>query len=115
MQPSRIIDRRLFGCYVLHHSDAYGDAEGNTMKAITLRNLPPQLDRTIRERAKKKGVSVNKVVIGLLQDHLGESERKTVRRYHDLDDLSGSWTRQEAEAFDRALEKQRGIDLEMWK
>ena len=85
------------------------------MKAVTLRNLPPQLDRTIRERAKKKGVSVNKVVIGLLQDHLGESERKTVRRYHDLDDLSGSWTRQEAEAFDRALEKQRGIDLEMWK
>ncbi len=85
------------------------------MKAITLRNLPPQLDRTIRERAKKKGVSVNKVVIGLLQDHLGESERKTVRRYHDLDDLSGSWTRQEAEAFDRALEKQRGIDSEMWK
>jgi plasmid stability protein len=85
------------------------------MKAITLRNLPPQLDRTIRERAKKKGVSVNKVVIGLLQDHLGESERKTVRRYHDLDDLSGSWTRQQAEAFDRALEKQRGIDLEMWK
>src|SRR5690242_18899775 len=115
MQPSRIIDRRLFGCYVLHHSDAYGDAEGNTMKAITLRNLPPQLDRTIRERAKKKGVSVNKVVIGPLQDHLGESERKTVRRYHDLDDLSGSWTRQEAEAFDRALEKQRGIDSEMWK
>ena len=85
------------------------------MKAITLRNLPPQLDRTIRERAKKKGVSVHKVVIGLLQDHLGESERKTVRRYHDLDDLSGSWTRQEAEAFDRALEKQRGIDSEMWK
>ena len=85
------------------------------MKAVTLRNLPPQLDRTIRERAKKKGVSVNKVVIGLLQDHLGESERKTVRRYHDLDDLSGSWTRQEAEAFDRALEKQRGIDSEMWK
>ena len=85
------------------------------MKAVTLRNLPPQLDRAIRERAKKKGVSVNKVVIGLLQDRLGESERKTVRRYHVLDDLGGSWTRQEAEAFDRALEKQRGIDLEMWK
>lgn len=85
------------------------------MKAVTLRNLPPQLDRMIRERAKKKGVSVNKVVIGLLQDHLGESERKTVRRYHDLDDLSGSWTRQEAEAFDRALTKQRGIDLEIRK
>jgi plasmid stability protein len=85
------------------------------MKAVTLRNLPPQLDRTIRQRAKKKGVSVNKAVIGLLQDHLGESERKPVRRYHDLDELAGSWTKQEAEAFDRALAKQRGIDLELWK
>jgi len=96
------------------HGDASCDAEGGAMKAVTLRNLPPQLDRTIRERAKKKGVSVNKVVIGLLQEHLGESERKMVRRYHDLDELAGSWSKQEAEAFDRALAKQRGIDLEMW-
>jgi len=85
------------------------------MKAVTLRNLPPNLDRTIRERAKKKGVSVNKVVIGLLQDHLGESEPKTVRRYHDLDELAGSWSEEEAKAFERALAKQRGIDLEMWR
>jgi plasmid stability protein len=85
------------------------------MKAVTLRNLPPQLDRTIRQRAKQKGVSVNKVVIGLLQDHLGESEQKRTRRYHDLDELAGSWDKQDAEAFDRALAKQRGIDLEMWK
>ncbi len=85
------------------------------MKAVTLRNLPPKLDRTIRERAKTKGVSVNRVVIGLLQDHLGESERKPVRQYHDLDELAGAWSKQEAEAFDRALAKQRGVDLEMWK
>jgi hypothetical protein len=83
------------------------------MKAVTLRNLPPELDRTIRERAKKKGVSVNKVVIGLLQDHLGESERKTVRQYHDLDELAGSWSKEEAEAFEQALAKLRGVDLEM--
>ena len=56
---------------------------------------------------------MNKVVIGLLQDHLGESGRKTVRQYHDLDELAGSWSREEAEAFERALAKQRGIDLEM--
>jgi plasmid stability protein len=85
------------------------------MKAVTLRNLPPQLDRTIRKRAKKKGVSVNKVVISLLQDHLGESERRPVRRYHDLDELAGSWSKQEAKLFERTLAKQRGIDPEMWK
>ena len=85
------------------------------MKAVTLRNLPASLDRTIRQRAKKKGVSVNKVVIGLLQDHLGEAEARPARRYHDLDSLAGSWTKQEAEAFDQTLAQQRTTDPEIWK
>jgi plasmid stability protein len=85
------------------------------MKAITLRNLPTSLDCTIRQRAKKKGVSVNEEIISLLQDHLSESEMRPVRRYHDLDGLAGSWSKQEAEAFDETLAKQRAIDSEMWK
>lgn len=56
---------------------------------------------------------VNRVVIGLLQNHLGESEWKAVRRYHDLDELAGSWSEEEAGVFERALTKQRGGDLEI--
>lgn len=85
------------------------------MKAVTLRNLPASLDRTIRQRAKKKGVSVNKVVISLLQDHLGEAAARPVRRYHDLDDLAGSWSKQESEDFEKTLAQQRVTDPEMWK
>jgi plasmid stability protein len=85
------------------------------MKAVTLRNLPASLDRTIRQRAKKKGVSVNKVVISLLQEHLGEAEARPVRWYHDLDSLAGSWSKQEAEAFDKTLAQQRTTDPEIWK
>jgi plasmid stability protein len=85
------------------------------MKALTLRNLPPSLDRAIRQRAKKKGMSVNKAVISLLQDHLGEAETRPVPRYHDLDGLAGSWSKQEAAAFETILAKQRAIDPEMWK
>jgi plasmid stability protein len=99
----------------LHRHDACFDAEGGGMKAVTLRNLPALLDRTIRQRAKKKGVSVNKVVISLLQDHLGESEARPVRRYHDLDGLAGSWTKQEAEAFEKTLAQQRTPDPGIWK
>jgi plasmid stability protein len=95
----------------MHHDDA----DGGRMKMITLRNIPASLDRTIRQRAKQKGVSVNKVVISLLQDHLGESEKRPVRRYHDLDGLAGSWSRQEAEVFEKTLALQRAIDPEMWK
>jgi len=34
-------------------------------------------------------------------------------RYHDLDDLIGTW--EEDPEFDRAIEAQRQIDEELWK
>jgi hypothetical protein len=36
-------------------------------------------------------------------------------RRDDLDGLAGSWTREEAEAFDRSLEEIRGLDAEVWR
>lgn len=85
------------------------------MKAITLRNLPPDLDKAIRKRARGKRVSVNKAVIGLLEEHLTRGERKRAELHHDLDDLCGSWTEDAAATFDRALAKQRMIDPDVWK
>lgn len=85
------------------------------MKAITLRNLPPALDKTIRQRARGKRMSVNKAVIGLLEEHLTEDRTKGVELYHDLDDLFGSWTEDVATVFDQALAKQRALDQDVWK
>lgn len=85
------------------------------MKAITLRNLPPDLYRAIRKRARGTRMSVNKAVIGLLEDHLTQGKRMRVERHHDLDDLCGSWTEEDAATFDRSLAKQRAIDRTLWK
>jgi len=85
------------------------------VKAITLRNLPPDLDKAIRKRARGKRMSVNKAVIGLLEDHLTHDKRKRDELHHDLDDLCGSWTEETAAAFDRVLAKQRTIDRTLWK
>ncbi len=85
------------------------------MKAITLRNLPSDLDKAIRKRARGKRVSVNKAVIGLLEEHLTQDKMKRAELYHDLDDLCGSWTEAAADAFDLALAKQRAIDQDVWK
>lgn len=85
------------------------------MKAITLRNLPAELDKAIRKRARGKRVSVNKAVIGLLEEHLTQDKMKPAELHHDLDDLCGSWTKEAADAFDRALAKQRAIDPEVWE
>ena len=85
------------------------------MKASTLRNLPPDLDQAIRKRARGKRMSVNKAVIGLLEDHLTQDKTKRTELHHDLDNLCGSWTEDAAAAFDRVLAKQRTIDQDVWK
>jgi plasmid stability protein len=85
------------------------------MKAIILRNLPAELDKAIRKRARSKRMSVNKAVIGLLEEHLAQRTRKRTELHHDLDGLCGSWTQDDAAAFDRALAKQRMIDPDVWR
>ena len=81
------------------------------MKAITLRNLPPNLDKAIRKRAHAKRISANKTVIRLLEEYLTQAKTKQVELHHELDVLSGSWTADVAAEFDEALVKQRTIDL----
>jgi len=86
------------------------------MNAITVRNLPPEVARAIRERARKEKISLNRAVIKLLEEALGTGghARKEVL-HHDLDDLAGSWSKEEADEFDRFLKEHRRIDPELWK
>lgn len=86
------------------------------MKAITLRNLPPGVSRTIQRLAKQKNTSVNKAVIELLEESAGGAAKKTAPvRYHDLDHLAGTWATEEADAFEQLIAEQRTIDPELWK
>jgi hypothetical protein len=83
------------------------------MKPVTLRNLPPHLAKIIRKKADETGASINKAVIRLLEEGV-ETKKKSVL-HHDLDELAGSWTRQEAALFEKALHQQRGIDKDLWQ
>jgi hypothetical protein len=87
------------------------------MKAVTLRNLPPEVAKAIRKEARKKGTSINKAVINLLEGKAGVRGKKTARKtvYRDLDSLAGAWTAKEAAEFDEALAAQRAIDPDLWK
>ena len=84
------------------------------MKALTLRNLPPHVARAITRRASELKTSLNKAVISMLEDGLGVHEAPTAR-YHDLDELSGSWAREEAAEFEAVLREQRTIDPDVWR
>ena len=85
------------------------------MKAVTLRKLPPELVRVIRQKAAEKGTSVNKAVISLLEERVGTGKKKAKPLHHDLDALAGTWTKKEAAAFEKALARQRAIDPDLWR
>lgn len=84
-----------------------------TVTAITLRNIPLQLQEVIQKRAGKDGLSYNKTVILMLEEAAGQ--RSTGGElHHDLDHLAGTWSDEEATAFEAALIEQRRIDPELW-
>lgn len=86
------------------------------MKAITLRNIPKEVARTIRRKAGASGSSINRAVIGLLEECVGVRGKKKARRaYHDLDELAGAWSRHEALRFQKALAGLRAIDRDVWR
>lgn len=96
------------------HEEA--EVERHPKPAVTLRNLPPELVRAIRKRAKDRKTSLTKAAVGLLEEAAGTAETPRARhRYHDLDAFAGRWTREEAAVFEKDLKHQRRIDEEVWE
>jgi hypothetical protein len=83
------------------------------MKVITLRKLPQHVARVVEEKSRSEGISFSKAVIRLIEE--SSASPKPQVTYHDLDALSGKWTRTEADRFDRALSEQRAIDPDLWQ
>ncbi len=86
------------------------------MKTITIRKIPPELARKIEAYAEREGTSLAKAVIRLLLRATGLSPDGVRRtRWGDLDELAGTWTAEEADAFDRVVADQRPIDPDVWR
>jgi len=77
----------------------------------TLRRIPPALDKALRERAKRKGKSLNEVAVEAIADGLGVGGAGVVRR--DLSDVAGTWKKEAA--VEAALAGQDRVDENLWK
>ena len=87
------------------------------LKQITLRGIPVDIERMIKREAERKGLSLNKAFISLLEKATGTKEKVQKRKFlhHDLDHLCGIWTKREGEGFTKTIEFQRSIDEDLWK
>jgi antitoxin FitA-like protein len=97
---------------VMQPSDARKEL---AMTAITLRNIPTKLQEAIRRRAGKDGLSLNKTVIRMLEEAAGQRTTADHELHYDLDHLAGTWSEEDAAAFDEALAEQRRVDPELWR
>lgn len=89
------------------------------LRTITIRNMPRELEQRIETMAREEGASLAQTVIQLLLRATGlkpaDPTGSRPRRHHDLDELAGTWSEDEAAAFERALDAQRRVDPEIWR
>ena len=74
----------------------------------TIRGVPCEVDRALRQKAARRKQSLNQVIL----DELTVSTAGR-QRYADFSDLVGRWTPDTA--FDEILASQRRIDRDKWK
>ena len=77
----------------------------------TIRDIPIELDQVLRQAAKRFHKSLNQVTLEVL--FKGANLEGQVQKYHDLDNFFGSWV--EDPEFEKSLQAQRQIDVDIWK
>jgi hypothetical protein len=85
------------------------------MKTITVRGVDPELDRAIKSRAEGDSISVNQWVLKILKKATGMEKEPLFRKHHDLDELAGGWTKEDAAAFQKNTQIFERIDEDVWK
>jgi hypothetical protein len=84
---------------------------------LTIRAVGPQLRAALAREARRRRLSVNRTVLELLSEATGLAggeRRSRPAEHRDLDALAGTWSVDDARAFDEALAVQRQVDRKLW-
>ncbi len=79
------------------------------MANVLLRGLDAATLARLRAHARRRGVSVNRLIVETLQ-----RRHATGETYDDLDALAGCWSKSEADAFATAIAPLSEIDPALW-
>ena len=82
------------------------------MKAITIRGIEDELYEIIKEKSKRKGMSLNKYVLESLKEATGVSKKV---EYDDLDEFIGSWSEENYKELRDSAKLFSSIDGDLWK
>jgi hypothetical protein len=84
--------------------------------SVTIDNLSPVVLDRLQVEAQRRGVDVKAVVKELIESGLGPAAAdNTAQVHHDLDELAGTWTSQEADKFLADVATMRQCDEDLWQ
>lgn len=81
------------------------------MKQYTIRNIPADVDRVLRRRAKELGKSFNQVAL----EALAAGAAVSLRPKRDFSEVKGSLSRKQAEELEEEIRLQRQVDPDLWR
>lgn len=87
------------------------------MHQLTVRGFDTALAENIRQLAQRERISLNQAALRLLRRGAGLAGRREAGSVvgSSLDRFIGSWTREQAEAVNLALQDFKSIDQSMWE
>ena len=87
------------------------------MQQLTVRGFDDELSSAIQRLAKREGISLNQAVLRLLRKGTGLADHGAGRAKvgSSLDHLIGTWTQEQADEMDEALQEFETIDEELWR
>jgi len=83
------------------------------MKTLTIRRVSSRLAQALEREKRRRGASLNAVVLDVLSEGLGVGPGG--KRRNGLARLAGSWPEAEFQQFQAAVEAAERVDDELWR
>lgn len=68
----------------------------------------------LKKEAEQQKISVNSLILQIIQREFGISHRIKKIIFHDLDHLSGTWSKEDQIIFDKNIKAFEKVDEELW-
>jgi len=81
-------------------------------ETISIENWDKATIAWIEKEAKRRGVSIEAVVLELIRQAISSAEPA---EYHDLDALAGTWSKEQADEFLSAIADFQQVDEKLWQ
>ncbi len=86
------------------------------MASMSIRGLSTKAVTQLKRRAAREGISLNSLVLGLLQGNDKTPKKSRIlEKFDDLNGLAGTWTPEQGRRFEKDTAAFSEVDPALWR